>query len=143
MARIRSSDQGVRVQGLAELNRALRGLGKEHQRELKETNVKVSQAVAQHAQQRAYSLGGVAAHVAPTIKGGGGTTWAGIKFGSGHPEAAGAEFGAYRFKQFKPWRGNGSDAGYFVYPMIRADADDITERYEAALDDLLRKYDFI
>jgi hypothetical protein len=88
------------------------------------------------------SLGGVAAHVAPSIKGGGGTTWAGIKFGSGHPEAGGAEFGALRFKQFKPWLGNGPGAGYFIYPTIRADADRIADEYEGAMDDLIRKYGF-
>lgn len=31
----------------------------------------------------------------------------------------GAEFGAYRYKQFQTWRGNGGDAGYFLFPAIR------------------------
>jgi len=31
----------------------------------------------------------------------------------------GAEFGAYKYKQFQTWRGNKDEAGYFLWPAIR------------------------
>lgn len=138
MAKIRTG--AVQVSGLNELNRALKQLGPELQKELKETNLEVAQIVADDARGIAVSLGGVAAKTAPSIQAKGYTTSAGVGFGgSGYPFAMGAEFGSYRFKQFKPWRGNGSDAGYFVYPAIRQDADRITSEYTEAIDDLMRK----
>lgn len=140
MARIRSSDQGVQVHGLNELNRALRELGKEAQKELTQTNKKVAGFVADDARAAARSLGGVAAKVAPSIKAAGGTTWAGVGFGgAAYPFAGGAEFGSLRYKQFKPWRGNGSDAGYFLYPAIRRDVDRIETEYNEAIDGLLKR----
>ena len=36
----------------------------------------------------------------------------------------GAEFGAYQYKQFKMWRGNKDDAGYFFWPAIREFRDE-------------------
>lgn len=135
-----ASDQGLRVHGLNELNKSLREMGKEFQKELTQANKGVAGFVADDAKAAAYSLGGVAAHVAPSIKAAGGTTWAGVSIGgAAHPEASGAEFGSMRFKQFKPWRGNGSDAGYFLYPAIRQDADRIETEYTEALDRLMRR----
>jgi hypothetical protein len=125
---------------LTELNRALRAMGPEFQKELKATNLDVAQMVATDAKSEAYSLGGVAAKVAPSIRASARNVAAGVSFGgTAYPFAAGAEFGSYKYAQFKPWRGNGSDAGYFVYPAIRQDADKIEAQYTDALDDLLRR----
>ena len=138
MARVRTG--AVRVEGLTELNRALKAIGPELQKELKATNLSVAEMVAGDAKAAAYSLGGVAAHVAPSIQAKGYTTSAAVSGGGPtYPMFGGAEFGSIRFKQFKPWRGNGSDAGYFVYPAIRQDADRITTEYTDAIDDLMRK----
>lgn len=41
-----------------------------------------------------------------------------VRYG-GKPYNMGAEFGSYRYHQFKTWRGNGDDAGYFLWPAIR------------------------
>lgn len=139
MARIRSGD--IRVTGLSELNRRLRALGPDVQKELKETNRSVAEFVADDARGAARSIGGVAAKVAPSIKAKGGNTSAGVSFGgAAYPMAGGAEFGSIKYKQFKPWRGNGSDAGYFVYPAIRQDAERITTEYTHALDRLMRRH---
>lgn len=139
MARIRSGD--VQVRGLAELNRTLRALGPDVQKELKETNRSVAEFVADDAKGAAHSLGGVAAKVAPSIKAKAGNTSAGVSFGgAAYPMAGGAEFGSIKYKQFKPWRGNGSDAGYFLYPAIRRDAERITTEYTHALDRLMRRH---
>lgn len=138
MPRLRSGT--VAVDGLAELNRALRRMGPEFQSQLKETNLSVAEFVAQDAHSAALSLGGVAAKTAPSIEAKGYTTAAAVSFGgAGYPFAGGAEFGAIRYKQFKPWRGNSSDAGYFVYPAIRQDADRIEAEYRDAVDDLIRR----
>lgn len=138
MARVNATGQGVRVVGLNDLDRALRELGPDLQRELKRTNLDVAQIVADDARSAALQLGGVAAHVAPSIRASARNTAAGVSFGgAGYPMAAGAEFGAYRFKQFQPWRGNDENAGYFVYPAIRQDADRIETEYGAAIDKLL------
>lgn len=37
----------------------------------------------------------------------------------GKPWSMGAEFGAVQYPQFKPWRGNKDEAGYFLWPTIR------------------------
>lgn len=144
MAKINAKGQGVQVKGLTELNRALKALGPEVRAELKAANVEVGQMVANDARSIAQGLGGVAAKVAPSINATKTQAGAGVSFGgAAYPMAGGAEFGSYRYKQFKPWRGNGSDAGYFVYPAIRQDSDEIAETYIERIDDLMRKHDLL
>ena len=136
--RIRSGE--VNVEGLDQLSRALKEMGPEFGKELRKTNKAVADFVAADAKAAAYSVGGVAAHVAPSIKATAGATSAGVGFGgSAYPMAGGAEFGSLRYKQFQPWRGNSSDAGYFVYPAIRQDAERIETEYAHAVDDLIRR----
>ncbi len=140
MGKINAKSQGVKVTGLTELNRALKALGPEVQKELKAANFEVGSMVAGDAQSIALGLGGVAAKVAPSIRATKTAAGAAVSFGgSAYPFAGGAEFGSLRFKQFKTWRGNGSDAGYFVYPAIRQDADQIEATYLDRIDDIMRK----
>lgn len=128
----------VRVEGLPELSRALKAIGPEAQKELREASKSVATFVANDARSAAYSLGGVAGHVAPSIRPVGGVAGAGVSFGgAAYPMAGGAEFGSYRFKQFQPWRGNGPGAGYFVYPSIRRDADKIVSEFTDAVDKII------
>lgn len=139
MARIQSAD-GLRVDGIVELSKALKEISPELRKELRLANKSVAQFVADDSRAAAYSLGGVAALVAPSIKASAGQAFAGVSFGgSEYPMAGGAEFGSIRYPQFQPWRGNSSDAGYFVYPSIRHDSDRIATEYTAAMDTLLRK----
>lgn len=136
--KIRSGD--VKVQGLPELSRALKALGPDAQRELKEASRGVAAFVALDAAAAARSLGGVAAHVAPSISATGGVSGAGVSFGgSSYPMAGGAEFGAIRYKQFQPWRGSSSDAGYFVYPTIRRDLDRVVTEFTDAVNKIIDK----
>lgn len=130
----------IEVHGLAQLNRALRELDSDLPKELRSTNKKVAEKVASGARGRAQSLGGVAAHVAPSLRATAGVRSAGVAGGgAAYPMFGGAEFGSYRYPQFKPWRGNGSDAGYFLYPEIRDEAPNIEDEYREALNDLIRK----
>lgn len=142
MGKINAHSQGVRVTGLAELNRALKALGPEVQGELKDAHYEVGNMVSEDARSIAGGLGGVAAKTAPSIRATRTAAGAALAFGgSAYPFAGGAEFGSIRYKQFKPWRGSGSDSGYFVYPAIRQDADQIEKTYVDMLDDLLREHD--
>jgi hypothetical protein len=143
MPRIKASGEfSVQPQGLDELNKMLRRLGgKEFQAELRKANKDIASEVADDAANIAYGLGGVAAHVAPSIAASAGYTSAGVSFGgSAYPMAGGAEFGSYRYTQFKPWRGSGSGAGYFVYESIRRNAPDIGERFAEAADAILQSH---
>ena len=113
----------IQVDGLRELDAALKSLGPELRKELRTTNKAVATLVANDARSAAYSIGGVAAHVAPSIKASAGTQSAGVALGGpAYPMAGGAEFGAGQdrmrdrrtgqyigFRQFQPWRGNSSD----------------------------------
>lgn len=141
MARSQKIRSGtVKVAGLPELSRALKAIGPEAQKELKEASRRVATFVANDARSAAHSLGGVAAHVAPSIKPVGGVSGAGVAGGgAAYPMFGGAEFGSMRFKQFQPWRGNSSDAGYFMYPAIRQDADRIETEFTAAVDDIIKR----
>ena len=142
MAKINATSAGVKVTGLAELNKALKALGPEVQKELKDANFEVGSMVVDDARSIAHGLGGVAAKVAPSIKATKTQAGAAVSFGgAAYPFAGGAEFGSHRYKQFKPWRGSGSDAGYFVYPAIRQDADEIESTYVERIDALMRKHD--
>lgn len=130
----------VQVTGLPELSRALKAIGPDAQKELRDASKRVATFVANDARSAAQSIGGVAAHVAPSIKPVGGVSGAGVAMGgAAYPMAGGAEFGSLRFKQFKPWRGNGSDAGYFLYPSIRRDADRIQTEFTDAVDDIIKR----
>jgi len=143
----------IEVEGLAELNKALRALGPEMQKELGSASRDVARFVADDAAAGARSRGGVAAHIAPSIKPVGGVKSAGVGLGGPrYPMAPGAEFGAgqnvartrasgsYKgYNQFDEWKGNGPQAGYFVYPAIRQDADRIETEYTKAVDALTKK----
>lgn len=43
------------------------------------------------------------------------------------------------WNQFRPWRGNGANAGYFLFPDIRAHEPEIVETYGDAIDKLTKK----
>lgn len=144
MARSRHKAGIIHVEGLTQLNRALKQMEPGLQAEFREANKEVATTVAQHAKSKAMSLGGVAAKTAPDIT----ATYsvsrsAGVSFGGARaPWGAGAEFGGRgrpTTQQFQPWLGNGPGAGYFVYPTIRDDAELIEQHYTKAVDDLIRR----
>ena len=144
MAKINAKGDGVRVEGLAELRKALKAIGAQAPKELNAASKDVATFVADDARDLAFGLGGVAARVAPTVKGSGTARGGAITLGgASHPEALGAEFGGRgrpTTQQFQPHLGR---TGYFVYPAIRQNADRIEETYADRIDDLMRKYDLI
>ena len=144
MPKFNAKSEGVNVEGLAELRRALKAVSADAPKELSAAGKEVASFVAEDARGAASALGGVAAHVAPSIRaaasGGGGAISLG---GTAYPMAAGAEFGGRgrpTTQQFEPHLGR---TGYFVYPTIRRDADRIESEFADKLDDLMRKYDLL
>lgn len=133
----------VQVDGLPELSRALKAIGPDARRELREASKSVAEFVAADARSGAQVLGGVAAKSAPSIGAVGGVAGAGVAFGgASSPWAAGAEFGGGRrptTRQFEPWRGNGETAGYFVYPAIRSNAERIESEFTDAIDGIIKR----
>lgn len=140
MPRIRAGADGIGFEGLNQLNRDLKAIGKDAQAELKKANVTVATKEGKRAQAAAFALGGVSAHVAPSIRGGGGNAWAGIKLGT-DPASAGAEFGGRgrpTTQQFRPHLGK---TGYAVYPTIRRDNEEITSTWFEAIENLMKEHD--
>ena len=79
---------------------------------------------------------------------------AAIGYGDGIPYWGGAEFGAFRdirratrrglmrgWNQFDHWRGNSSDAGYFLWPAIRDTTRQETETLAERLAEIIAKGD--
>ena len=66
----------------------------------------------------------------------------GAEFGSGRnklrmlPNEGGDRLG---WNQFKPWRGSGQGAGYFLYPAIRDTTPEIVDMYGDAVEQIARK----
>lgn len=129
--------ESVRVHGLKELQRAIRRTNLEQ--DLKAGHRAVSTDIVAAARARATGQGSVAAKSAQAITAGATARAATINLGSNkYPFALGAEFGAVRFKQFKPWRGSGEGAGYFLYPTIRERRAETIREYEKLIDRILR-----
>lgn len=155
----RDAGNAIQIVGLRDLQADLRELDAKLPRELRKVNLSVAQMVAEHAQSTARSQGSVIAKAAPAIRAGADqrSAWVRITATAQLPFALGAEFGAGRnvartrrspsggqvtytgFKQFQQWRGNGSDAGYALYPTIRGDSDQIVAAYTQRLTELLAR----
>jgi hypothetical protein len=144
VAKFNAKGEGVNVEGLAELRRALKAVSATAPKELNAASKQVATFVADDARSTAEGLGGVAAKVAPSVRGSGTARGGAIALGgSSYPMALGAEFGGQgrpTTQQFKPHKGR---TGYFVYPAIRANSDRIADTYTELLDDLMRKYDLL
>lgn len=108
----------INVEGTEEFERFVRALDLSRQKMIRAERqfyVAAARTVDQMAETEARSLGSVAAKSASDIRVGG----PGVVVYGGQGYDMGAEFGSYRYKQFKLWRGNGDDAGYFLWPSIR------------------------
>lgn len=149
----------IRFKNVAGLNKALRQLPKECARQLNVASNEIAQKVAAKASGRARQVGGIARHVAPSIRAGGGKVpvirmgdtstlpesgngWERKRTGPGQTVGDviwGAEFGAKNYAQFSPWLGSGTGAGYFLWPTIRENNDETQDRYLEALSDAIAK----
>lgn len=142
----------VKVAGLRELSRELRKLDDAGLiGELKDANYAVASLVVDAARDRASSK--MERRAADSLKASRQAARAQVTGGGARvPFFGGAEFGGFSeqprqrvtgtytgFRQFKPWRGSGTGAGYFLYPAIRDETDRIVEMYGDALDEITRR----
>lgn len=135
------------------LNRALAKLPKEASAELRTASKAIAQDIADEAAGRARGQGGLAALVAPSIKAARdrvpvvrmgstarlppqGSDWERGRSGSRQTIGDviwGAEFGGgarESTRQFLPHKGQ---TGYFLWPTVRDNSDDMQDRYSEAL----------
>lgn len=73
-------------------------------------------SIVVQAKERANAVSRLANKAAMDVRKG---TQPGIVTYGGEAYSMGAEFGALQYKQFKPWKGNKDDAGYFLWPSVR------------------------
>lgn len=135
--RVGSGSGGIRVEGLRELSKALAQIG-DLKKDLRDTNKKVAETEAEHARGGAMSIGGVAAKSAPAIKASTGITSAGVAITAIGGYELGAAFGGQgrpTTMQFQPW----VQGGYFPFPQIGQDSDDITSTYTEAINKLIER----
>lgn len=150
------ADGFIRVTGLKELAKALREIDKDLPKEMSAGSQQVAQHIVDRATTAAASVGPMQRKAARSLAAARQQKMAAIKYGGArYPFAMGAEFGGGKYgagnpkpgsggrgftTQFRPWRGNSSDAGYFLYPTIRRESDRIVELYGQVLDDLINKH---
>lgn len=124
----------IEYEGLKQLRKDLLAVDKALVKELGQAYKKIGDMIVTEASARAAGLGGVAAKSAQALASTARATDVSIRIkGETYPYALGAEFGGSQ-PQFKPWRGNGPDAGYFLYPTIRDDSQKILDGFLEAFD---------
>lgn len=142
--------EAVRIEGLTEFRKELRKVaGKDGLAALKAVNVKVAEMIVERTKPKmgkrstrsAASLKAAKTGNAAFVRGG----------GKNAPMFGGVEFGAYRnqprrvargtvsgWNQFEMWRGNASDAGYFLYATVRASSEEVVQMYRDGMIDVAR-----
>lgn len=129
-------DEFVRVEGLTEFRKALRDAQPGLQKAMSEAHKQVAKIVVEGAEPKLTTKHGKRqAKVSIAASGTQGGAFVKLK----GPTAFGAEFGASRFKQFKPHRGR---VGYAVYPTIREKRTEIDHRYLDAVDESITRRAF-
>jgi len=145
---------------VADLRKYLKQLTPEASAELRDASQAIAQRIAEEANGRARGLHPTAQMVAgnitaprdrvPQVRMSGGKKLP--RHSSGRERRGnrqtvanvmwGAEFGGgakRTTRQFPPWRGNSTDAGYFLWPTVRERGAWMMEQWSAALRDALQK----
>lgn len=119
-------DTELRIDGYDEFRAELRKLGPEYSRQLGRFHHEAATPIAEDAADRAKRRRAFGSRAAASIKATRKSKAATIAGGGARfPWFWGAEFGAKRYRQFGPWRGNrwtpvgGSGVGYAMHPAIR------------------------
>lgn len=122
------TDARVDVQGLNELRSELRKLDLTDQ--LKDAHYRVASLVVDEAEKKARAIGRMQAKAAESLRATRTQNKAAVSIGSTrYAFALGAEFGAKNYPQFLPWRGSGTNSGYFMWPAIRESRDEVMRLY--------------
>jgi len=159
------SSSTIAVSGLRDFRNELRRLetesGSDGSALLKDANWKVAQFVTERAQTRAGTVGRQQARAAESLRASKTVNRAQVSGGSAKvPFFFGAEFGAKQnilrserraagwagpgrylgFRQFAPWkRPGGGNTGYFLFPTLRAETQNIIDLYGDELDKVTAK----
>ena len=122
--------ESLRVEGLSEMVKGLRAIDKKLPKIVARANKQLTEKIMLPEARRRWAAQDIRPSVASqVIKPSGTATAAGLRLRAAtsgkFPFAAGVEFGALAFKQFRRWRGNkwtvapGSSTGYVVQDAIR------------------------
>ena len=131
MATLSVRGERIQVQGAKELRAALKKLGdRQLLRELGNLNREVAEQVIDRARGKARTPQErkAAAQLKPVRS----QAAARVSMVGGY--VLGAEFGAKRYRQFRPWQGNKMEAGYFLFPAIREMRGAIEDAYMAEIE---------
>jgi hypothetical protein len=136
----------VDVRGLREVQKMLRLGEPELAKALRVEQLEIAEDVLEKSRTTARSQGGVARKAAEALKAKAEQRYAKVILDGGRfPFVYGGEFGALRYQQFEPWRGNqytdplAQNVGYFLHPTLRAERDHIEDAYEQMVEDLLER----
>jgi len=136
-------DEFFRVEGLRELQRELKTSPDRLDKDLRKGMRAIAKEIADTARQRAgsrsYPRPGHA--VVRSIQASSTGVNSRVSIGGANvPWALGHEFGSLVHRQFPAWRGNKSDAGYFLWPTIReAREETIPAMVTSLLNEILAK----
>lgn len=142
--------QKIEVQGLYEFLAQVKATAPEVAKQVADVNKKAADIVKDAAAAKAAGIGSTAAKAAGSLATSKATRQASVRLGRGMPFAFGAEFGAKRYNQFKPWTGNqwvkesgpAGGVGYFLYPAIREQKAKVESEYMASMLALMRMAGF-
>lgn len=161
---VKIRSRAIAVIGLRDFQRELKKVitegGQTGEALLKDANWRVAQYVVEKAQARAATVGRMQAKAAEGMKASrtGNRAQLSVNIDKNSPFFYGAEFGAkpdilrserraagwagpgrYRgYRQFLPWRGNKGEVGYFLFPTLREESDNIREMYGKELDQIMK-----
>lgn len=133
------ADVAVRGEGFRDFVRDLKQAGGQFPKQVRAAGMRAAQAIVPPARARFARGRGKSPESGKSLKAGATQTGAYVRGGgAGFPTFYGDEFGAVRYRQFPPWRGNGQDAGYSLYPTIRERQDETLGEYVEALTEIAR-----
>jgi len=122
------------IEGLKEFQMALRDMGAELPKSLRDFNVEAADEIV--AKGRALAHTPQQAKAAKSLRASRSSSYVAVLLGDNnrYAFARGAEWGARRYKQFPPWRGNqwmswGGGPGYFLHPAIRSVGEHVLDKY--------------
>lgn len=146
MAKSVRTSAGFTVHGLKPFLRDLRAVGDKYPAAVKEANFDAASMIVALARTRAGSAGIVQSRRNAQSLRASRSGSAAMVVGGGprYPTFWGAEFGAKRWPQFRPWRGNqwggwSGGPGYFLHPTIRDEGSKILDEYVKVLRELERQ----
>lgn len=125
------------VTGVDEFARALRKMSPAIRRELDKRNRAIGGRVVEKAKGRASGVSRQAAAASQSLRATAARGGVAIQLRNARGFELGAEFGAKKYPQFPPWRGNQwsgvpDGVGYFMHPTIREEVPTVTDEYLAA-----------